>query len=111
MQKMGNRSMKKAFVALIALLLVVIFSSLVFFIFEIKALKSENTKNEYLYTQGKLHMEFLKAVVKKAEHEDFKTLEMQLAPFVLRIRKTAFNFECYVWHNTQNIRLVSKIKR
>jgi hypothetical protein len=108
---MDNTTMKKAFIALMVLFIVIIFSALILFIFEIKALNNENSKNEYLYTQGKLHLHFLQKVVDKVKHEPFETLTLQQAPFELHIKKTPLYFECYVFHNTENIRLVKRIKR
>ena len=89
--------MKKATSLLITLAIVMLFSSLILFIFEIKSLKSENLKNSYLQTQAKLHEAFLTQVVSHIKNdESIETLSYEDKLFELKIIVTPTQFDLYV---------------
>ena len=53
--------MKKAYTLLISIVLITIFSYLAISILETKSLRSTNLSNQYLYIQGKNHLDFFKS--------------------------------------------------
>jgi len=69
--------MKKAYSLLITIVLVTVFSYLAIFILETKSLRSQNLSNQYLYIQGKNHLEFLKDYVKSSDLKDITDIEIK----------------------------------
>lgn len=97
--------MKKAFSTLISVIILMLFSALIVFVFEIKAIQNENIKNEYLQIQAKLHLDFLNEYVKTLNDNSIKTLEFANNHFSLKIESTTNSFELFVIANQHNISL------
>ena len=73
---MGIQKMKKSYTLLISIVLITIFSFLAISILETKALRSSNLSNQYLYIQGKNHLDFFKSYIKTIDLEDISNLEI-----------------------------------
>ena len=69
--------MKKAYTLLITIILITSFSVLGVFIMQTKALKSENLTNQYLYIQGKNHLNFFKEYIKELDLKDINHLQIE----------------------------------
>jgi hypothetical protein len=69
--------MKKSYTLLISIVLITIFSFLAISILETKALRSSNLSNQYLYIQGKNHLDFFKSYIKTIDLTDISSLEMK----------------------------------
>ncbi len=69
--------MKKAYTLLITIVLITSFSVLGIFIMQTKALKSENLTNQYLYIQGKNHLNFFKEYIKELDLKDINHLQLE----------------------------------
>ena len=69
--------MKKSYTLLISIVLITIFSFLAISILETKALRSSNLSNQYLYIQGKNHLDFFKSYIKTIDLEDISNLEIK----------------------------------
>lgn len=69
--------MKKAYTLLITIVLITSFSVLGVFIMQTKALKSENLTNQYLYIQGKNHLNFFKEYIKELDLKDINHLQLE----------------------------------
>ena len=74
---MGIQKMKKSYTLLISIVLITIFSFLAISILETKALRSSNLSNQYLYIQGKNHLDFFKSYIKTIDLEDISNLEIK----------------------------------
>lgn len=97
--------MKHSFSILIMFAIITLFSALGIFMFEIKSLKSENIKNEYLQTQAQLHLEFLTDLVKTIEDASISTLLYNDNIFNLKIEVYTNRYELYVYATEQNVSL------
>lgn len=95
--------MKKAFSTLISVIILTVFSALVVFIFEIKAIQSENIKNEYLQIQAQLHLDFLKHIVTQLNDDSIENLEFVEEPFTLKVESTSSHYELFVYAKQYNI--------
>ena len=73
----GIQKMKKSYTLLISIVLITIFSFLAISILETKALRSSNLSNQYLYIQGKNHLDFFKSYIKTIDLEDISNLEIK----------------------------------
>lgn len=69
--------MKKAYTLLITIILITSFSVLGVFIMQTKALKSQNLTNQYLYIQGKNHLNFFKEYIKELDLKDINHLQIE----------------------------------
>jgi hypothetical protein len=69
--------MKKAYTLLISIILITIFSYLAVSILETKSLRSTNLSNQYLYIQGKNHLDFFKSYIKNIDLTDISHLEIK----------------------------------
>ena len=69
--------MKKAYTLLITIVLITSFSVLGVFIIQTKALKSENLTNQYLYIQGKNHLNFFKEYIKELDLKEINHLQVE----------------------------------
>lgn len=69
--------MKKAYTLLITIVLITSFSVLGVFIMQTKALKSENLTNQYLYIQGKNHLNFFKEYIKELDLKEINHLQIE----------------------------------
>lgn len=69
--------MKKAYTLLITIVLITSFSVLGVFIMQTKALKSENLTNQYLYIQGKNHLNFFKEYIEELDLKDINHLQLE----------------------------------
>ena len=74
---MGIQKMKKSYTLLITIVLITIFSFLAISILETKSLRSSNLSNQYLYIQGKNHLDFFKSYIKTIDLEDISNLEIK----------------------------------
>jgi hypothetical protein len=69
--------MKKSYTLLITLVLITVFSFLAISILETKALRSSNLSNQYLYIQGKNHLDFFKKYIIDSDLKDIIHLEIK----------------------------------
>jgi hypothetical protein len=69
--------MKKAYTLLITIILVTFFSYIGILILETKALRNENLSNQYLYIQGKNHINFLKSYIKDLDLKNINHLQIE----------------------------------
>ncbi len=69
--------MKKSYTLLISVVLITVFSFLTISILETKSLRSTNLSNQYLYIQGKNHLEFFKSYINQIELKDISHLEIK----------------------------------
>ena len=69
--------MKKSYTLLISIVLITIFSYLAISILETKSLRTTNLSNQYLYIQGKNHLEFFKSYIKSIDLIDISQLEIK----------------------------------
>ena len=98
--------MKKSYSLLIIMVLILLFSSLIIFVFEIKSLRSENIKNEYLFTQATLHEQFLIQLTEHIKQDTtIEKLEFEEGLFTLKVTQSATQFELEVSANDYPIRL------
>lgn len=75
--------MKKSYVLLVTLFLVTVFAFLSSQILEKKSLQSINLQNQYLYIQGKNHMNFLKNYIKTLNLENVNKIEIYDEKFLI----------------------------
>ena len=73
--------------------------------FEVKALKSENLKNEYLQTQARLHLDFLDSVAQDITDNTINTLTYEEGIFSMRIENYVDRLELFVYANQHNVSL------
>jgi len=108
--------MKKSFTLLSTILLVFVFASLSIYLYELKSINSVNITNQYLYIQGKNHLDFLEEYLEQIPSLD-KTnkIEIENEHFLIysHIKKQVSNYELdlYVKSKTHNISLHKKIFR
>lgn len=69
--------MKKSYTLFISIILITLFSFLAISILETKALRSSNLSNQYLYIQGKNHLEFFKKYIIDSDLKDITSLEIK----------------------------------
>ena len=74
---MGIQKMKKSYTLLITIVLITIFSFLAISILETKSLRSSNLSNQYLYIQGKNHLDFFKKYIIDSDLKDITHLEIK----------------------------------
>jgi hypothetical protein len=82
--------MKKSYILLITIVLITIFSFLAISILETKALRSSNLSNQYLYIQGKNHLDFFKEYIINLDLNDITHIEIKddLFKIYAKIEKT-----------------------
>lgn len=104
--------MKKAYTLLISIVLITIFSYIAISILETKSLRSTNLSNQYLYIQGKNHLDFFKSYIKEIDLADISQLEIKDDFFDIyaKIEKkdSIFTIEIFVKAKNYNISLFEK---
>lgn len=101
--------MKKSFSLLSTILLILVFSSISVIMFENKSINNVNLKNQYLYIQGKNHLDFLEEYIKSINLDDVNKIEIENKNFEIyaKVEKKTENFEInlYSKSKTHNIAL------
>lgn len=69
--------MKKAYALLVTLVLLTAFSYIGVLILETKSLKNKNISNQYLYIQGKNHLNFFKEYIKNLDLKEIIHLQIE----------------------------------
>lgn len=69
--------MKKAYTLLVTLVLLTAFSYIGVLILETKSLKNKNISNQYLYIQGKNHLNFFKEYIKNLDLKEITHLQIE----------------------------------
>jgi len=69
--------MKKAYALLVTLVLLTAFSYIGVLILETKSLKNKNISNQYLYIQGKNHLNFFKEYIKNLDLKEITHLQIE----------------------------------
>lgn len=104
--------MKKAYTLLISIVLITIFSYIAISILETKSLRSTNLSNQYLYIQGKNHLDFFKSYIKEIDLADISHLEIKDDFFDIyaKIEKkdSIFTIKIFVKAKNYNISLFEK---
>ena len=112
---MGIQKMKKSYTLLITIVLITIFSFLAISILETKSLRSSNLSNQYLYIQGKNHLDFFKSYIKTIDLADISNLEIKDDFFDIyaKIEKkdSIFTIEIFVKAKDYDISLYEKITK
>ena len=107
--------MKKSYTLLISIVLITIFSYLAISILETKSLRTTNLSNQYLYIQGKNHLEFFKSYIKSIDLIDISQLEIKDDFFDIhaKIEKkdSIFTIEIFVKAKDYDISLYEKITK
>ena len=104
--------MKKSYTLLISIVLITIFSYLAISILETKSLRTTNLSNQYLYIQGKNHLEFFKSYIKSIDLIDISQLEIKDDFFdiyaEIEKKDSIFTIEIFVKAKNYNISLFEK---
>jgi hypothetical protein len=107
--------MRKAYSLLISIILITVFSYLAISILQTKSLRSENITNQYLYIQGKNHLEFFKDFVKNSNLEGINHLKIydDLFDIYAKIEKkdSIFEIDIFVKAKDYDISLYEKITK
>ena len=107
--------MKKSYTLLISIVLITIFSYLAISILETKSLRTTNLSNQYLYIQGKNHLEFFKSYIKSIDLIDISQLEIKddFLDIYAEIEKkdSIFTIEIFVKAKDYDISLYEKITK
>ena len=107
--------MKKSYTLLISIVLITIFSYLSISILETKSLRTTNLSNQYLYIQGKNHLEFFKSYIKSIDLIDISQIEIKDDFFDIyaKIEKkdSIFTIEIFVKAKDYDISLYEKITK
>ena len=107
--------MKKSYTLLISIVLITIFSYLAISILETKSLRTTNLSNQYLYIQGKNHLEFFKSYIKSIDLIDISQLEIKDDFFdiyaEIEKKDSIFTIEIFVKAKDYDIPLYEKITK
>ena len=107
--------MKKSYTLLISIVLITIFSYLAISILETKSLRPTNLSNQYLYIQGKNHLEFFKSYIKSIDLIDISQLEIKDDFFdiyaEIEKKDSIFTIEIFVKAKDYDISLYEKITK
>jgi hypothetical protein len=107
--------MRKAYSLLISIILITVFSYLAISILQTKSLRSENITNQYLYIQGKNHLEFFKDFIKNSNLEGINHLKFydDLFDIYAKIEKkdSIFEIDIFVKAKDYDISLYEKITK
>jgi hypothetical protein len=107
--------MKKAYTLLISIVLITIFSYIAISILETKSLRSTNLSNQYLYIQGKNHLDFFKSYIKELDLADISQIEIKDDFFDIyaKIEKkdSIFTIEIFVQAKDYDISLFEKFTK
>jgi hypothetical protein len=107
--------MRKAYSLLISIILITVFSYLAISILQTKSLRSENITNQYLYIQGKNHLEFFKDFIKNSKLEGINHLKIydDLFDIYAKIEKkdSIFEIDIFVKAKDYDISLYEKITK
>ena len=107
--------MKKSYTLLISIVLITIFSYLAISILETKSLRTTNLSNQYLYIQGKNHLEFFKSYIKSIDLIDISQIEIKDDFFDIYAKKekkdSIFTIEIFVKAKDYDISLYEKITK
>ncbi|MBP7783496.1 MAG: hypothetical protein KA040_00200 [Aliarcobacter sp.] len=107
--------MKKSYTLLISIVLITIFSYLAISILETKSLRTTNLSNQYLYIQGKNHLEFFKSYIKSIDLIDISQLEIKDDFFdiyaEIEKKDSIFTIEIFVKAKDYDISLYEKITK
>lgn len=105
--------MKKSYTLLISIVLITIFSYLAISILETKSLRTTNLSNQYLYIQGKNHLEFFKSYIKSIDLIDISQLEIKDDFFdiyaEIEKKDSIFTIEIFVKAKDYDISLYEKV--
>lgn len=105
--------MKKAYTLLISIVLITIFSYLAISILETKSLRSTNLSNQYLYIQGKNHLNFFKSYLDELDLNDIKEIEIKDDLFDIKAKiekeNSSFSINIFVKAKDYDISLYEKI--
>lgn len=95
--------------------LITIFSYIGILILETKALKNENLTNQYLYIQGKNHLEFFKEYIKNLNLKEITHLEIEDELFDIyaniEFKNPTYIVNIYVKAKNYDISLYEKISK
>ena len=107
--------MKKSYTLLISIVLITIFSYLAISILETKSLRTTNLSNQYLYIQGKNHLEFFKSYIKSIDLIDISQIEIKDDFFdiyaEIEKKDSIFTIEIFVKAKDYDISLYEKITK
>lgn len=107
--------MKKSYTLLISIVLITIFSYLAISILETKSLRTTNLSNQYLYIQGKNHLEFFKSYIKSIDLIDISQIEIKDDFFdiyaEIEKKDSIFIIEIFVKAKDYDISLYEKITK
>ena len=105
--------MKKSYTLLITITLITLFSVLGIFILETKSLRSENLTNQYLYIQGKNHLDFFKSYLLIIVLNDIQELEIKDDLFDIKAKiekeNSSFSINIFVKAKDYDISLYERI--
>jgi len=106
--------MKKSFTLFSTLVLIFVFSILIVNIFETKALTSSNIQKQYLYIQGKNHLNFLEEYINKLKSlrnlDKIKIDDKNFDIFAEIIKKNKnYEVDLYIKSKLHNISLHKKV--
>ncbi|MBP7769668.1 MAG: hypothetical protein KA055_00945 [Aliarcobacter sp.] len=105
--------MKKSYTLLISIFLLSIFSYLSISILETKSLRNTNLSNQYLYIQGKNHLEFFRSYINQIELKDISNLEIKDDFFDINAKienkNSTFTIDIFVKAKDFDISLYEKI--
>lgn len=68
---------KKSYALLITIILISLLSYSSIYLLELKSLSNTNNKNNYLYIQGGLHLDFFTSYIKELKDFDYKKIELE----------------------------------
>lgn len=96
--------MKKSYILLLTILLLVIFSFLVIFVFETKSFQTTFFKDKYLYIQGKNHKKFFSNLIKNKDLKNINSLKIETSNFIMKakIKKLESYYEVEIFINSLN---------
>ena len=98
---------------LISIVLITIFSYLAISILETKSLRSTNLSNQYLYIQGKNHLNFFKSYLDELDLNDIKEIEIKDDLFDIKAKiekeNSSFSINIFVKAKDYDISLYEKI--
>lgn len=107
--------MKKSYTLFITISLITIFSYIGILILETKALKNQNLTNQYLYIQGKNHLEFFKEYIKSLDLKEITHLKIEDELFDIyaniEFKNPTYNVNIYVKAKNYDISLYEKISK
>lgn len=107
--------MKKSYTLFITISLITIFSYIGVLILETKALKNENLTNQYLYIQGKNHLEFFKEYVNTLDLKDTTHLEIKDELFDIyaniEFKNPTYAINIYIKAKNYDVSLYEKISK